>query len=302
MFNGIGSVSGRSRRKPTPFISSWTTTGTPENVVLPLVSSGVYNFAVDWGDGSPVELITAYNQAEVTHSMATPATRTITITGQCKGWQFNNAGSKTLIVGISQWGDLDITTNGAFYGCTNLNVTATDAPLLTSTSLRYMFRDCTSLTTPNLNSWDTSGVTDMLGMFQGATSFNGTVAGWDTGSVLTTQNMFLGATSFDQAIGVWDMSSNAHVGGMFYHTGSMAFDQNVGGWNIGQVANGTNFMGTNSMSTANYDALLIGWQGQTHQPTVTFKGGGSKYSAGAAATARAALVTDGWTITDGGAA
>jgi hypothetical protein len=61
-------------------------------------------------------------------------------------------------------------------------------------------------------------------------------------------------------------------------------------------------MGGNSMSTANYSALLIGWQGQTHQSSVVFKGGGSTYSAGAATTARAALVTDGWTITDGGAA
>ena len=290
---GIGAV---------PFISTWTTTTSDQVVTLPLISGGTYSFGVDWGDGNQ-DVITAWDQAEKAHTYSgVAATYTITITGICKGFQFNNAGDKTVITTISQWGDLDITTHGAFYGCTNLNVTATDAPLLTSTSLRYMFRDCTSLTTPNLNSWDTSGVTDMLGMFQGATSFNGTVAGWDTGSVLTTQNMFLGATSFDQAIGVWDMSSNAHVGGMFYHTGSMAFDQNVGGWNIGQVANGTNFMGTNSMSTANYDALLIGWQGQTHQPTVTFKGGGSKYSAGAAATARAALVTDGWTITDGGAA
>jgi surface protein len=300
--DGEGAAWSVAKRWGVPFISTWTTTTSDQVVTLPLISGGTYSFGVDWGDGNQ-DVITAWDQAEKAHTYSgVAATYTITITGICKGFQFNNAGDKTVITTISQWGDLDITTNGAFYGCTNLNVTATDAPLLTSTSLRYMFRDCTSLTTPNLNSWDTSGVTDMLGMFQGATSFNGTVAGWDTGSVATTQNMFLGATSFNQAIGVWDMSSNAHVGGMFYRLGVMAFDQNVGGWNIGQVANGTNFMGTNSMSTANYDALLIGWQGQTHQPTVTFKGGGSKYSAGAAATARAALVTDGWTITDGGAA
>jgi len=283
------------------FISTWTTTSAPQDVVLPLIASGYYNFTVNWGDGT-TDTITAYNQSEVTHAYASAATYTVTITGVCVGWQFNNGGSKTLIAGVSQWGGLNISTSSAFYGCTNLNVTATDAPTVSSATMQYAFRDCTSLTTPNLNSWDMSGVTNMIGMFQSATSFNGSVDGWDTSSVVTTQNMFLGATAFNQAIGVWDMSSNAHVGGMFYNPGAMAFDQNVGGWNIGQVANGTNFMGANSMSTANYSALLIGWQGQTHQSSVVFQGGQSTYSAGAATTARAALVTDGWTITDGGAA
>ena len=283
------------------FISTWTTTSAPQDVVLPLIASGYYNFTVNWGDGT-TDTITAYNQSEVTHAYASAATYTVTITGVCVGWQFNNGGSKTLIAGVSQWGGLNISTGSAFYGCTNLNVTATDAPTVSSATMQYAFRDCTSLTTPNLNSWDMSGVTNMIGMFQSATSFNGSVDGWDTSSVVTTQNMFLGATAFNQAIGVWDMSSNAHVGGMFYNPGAMAFDQNVGGWNIGQVANGTNFMGANSMSTANYSALLIGWQGQTHQSSVVFQGGQSTYSAGAATTARAALVTDGWTITDGGAA
>jgi hypothetical protein len=56
-----------------------------------------------------------------------------------------------------------------------------------------------------------------------------------------------------------------------------------------------------TLSTANYDALLIGWEAQAVQNNVVFNGGGSKYSAGAAA--RAALIADhSWSITDGGPA
>ncbi|NCC99614.1 MAG: T9SS type A sorting domain-containing protein [Bacteroidia bacterium] len=57
-----------------------------------------------------------------------------------------------------------------------------------------------------------------------------------------------------------------------------------------------------TLSTANYDALLTGWAAQTVQSGVTFSGGNSKYSAGAAATARGVLTDspNNWTITDGG--
>jgi len=58
------------------------------------------------------------------------------------------------------------------------------------------------------------------------------------------------------------------------------------------------------LSTANYDATLIGWAtiepNETPlKPNVIFSGGNSKYCNGA--TARASIIsTYGWTITDGG--
>jgi hypothetical protein len=56
-----------------------------------------------------------------------------------------------------------------------------------------------------------------------------------------------------------------------------------------------------TLSTANYNSLLIGWATQTVKNGVSFHGGNSKYSPGAAATARAVLIgTYGWTIIDGG--
>jgi hypothetical protein len=86
---------------------------------------------------------------------------------------------------------------------------------------------------------------------------------------------------------------------MFY--GATSFDQNLGAWDITSVANMTGMFTGVTLSTANYDALLIGWEGQAVSNNVTFSGGNSKYSAGAAATARQALIDDhSWTITDGG--
>jgi hypothetical protein len=54
-----------------------------------------------------------------------------------------------------------------------------------------------------------------------------------------------------------------------------------------------------TLSTANYDALLIGWASQPLSINVFFNGGNSKYCAGAAAR-QSITNTYGWTITDGG--
>jgi len=57
-----------------------------------------------------------------------------------------------------------------------------------------------------------------------------------------------------------------------------------------------------TLSTPNYDALLVGWDAQVLQPNVSFHAGNSKYSSGSAAdTARTNMInSDGWSITDGG--
>jgi hypothetical protein len=54
-----------------------------------------------------------------------------------------------------------------------------------------------------------------------------------------------------------------------------------------------------TLSTANYDALLIGWDAQSLQSGVTFHGGNSTYCAGEAARANM-ISSDSWTINDAG--
>jgi len=72
------------------------------------------------------------------------------------------------------------------------------------------------------------------------------------------------------------------------------------------MTNAQTMFGTegSALSTANYDALLIGWAAQAVQTSVTFGAGGSTYtSGGAAETARTTLdVTKTWTITNDSAA
>ena len=87
-----GAFSGGPSVNPN-FVSTWDTTktssgsSTATQVKLPLISSGIYAFDVDWGDGSS-NTITVWNQPEVTHTYASSGIYTITISGQIDGWAF----------------------------------------------------------------------------------------------------------------------------------------------------------------------------------------------------------------------
>ena len=160
-----------------------------------------------------------------------------------------------------------------------------------------MFSNATAFN-QDIGSWNVSSITSASGMFYNATSFDQDIGSWVVSSINSMQGMFEGATSFNQDISGWTTSSLATTEDMFYNTTS--FDQDIGGWDITLLTDAEDMFVNVTLSTANYNALLVGWEAQVEQPNVTFSGGNSTYNAGAPATARAALQGSGWVITDGG--
>ena len=79
---------------------------------------------------------------------------------------------------------------------------------------------------------------------------------------------------------------------------------NMGDWDITAITTMIYMLYLSTLSTANYDTILVGWESQAVTSSVNCWMGGSKYTGGsAAATARAALISDhSWSITDGGTA
>lgn len=137
------------------------------------------------------------------------------------------------------------------------------------TNMRQMFQE-----TPfnqDIGGWDTSKVTDMYSLFKLNNVFNQDISNWDTSKVTNMKRMFLSATGFDQDLGSWDVTSLTDAEDMF---------------------NGV------TLSPANYDALLIGWDAQVLKPNVSFHGGNSVYCE-ATVERQHMIDTDGWTITDG---
>src|SRR5690606_16506261 len=92
-----------------------------------------------------------------------------------RGIVINNGADKDRLIDVKQWGTTAWSTLAAgFYGCSNLQISATDVPnLLGVTDLSAMFKECKALNSPtNIGSWNTQEVTTMEEMFKGATAFN----------------------------------------------------------------------------------------------------------------------------------
>lgn len=263
-----------------------TGTSSSDQFTVPTVSAGTYNSYVDWGDGLPIQYITTYNDARWTHTFAGGAgTYTVKIWGTLKGLSFNNGGDKLKLLNISQWGCFNPKNqSNIFYGCTNLTVPATDAPDLTGvTTLQTFFRDCKALTTiPGLRYWDTSNITQFTSMFIGCDNFNEPGVGYLNTSSATLMNyMFSSCYKFNQPLPNFDTSNVTTFGlqGMFNNC--LVFDQDISHFVINPaITTLVQFLTNVTLSTTNYDALLIAWASQASLPSsISFAGGNSKFTA-----------------------
>ena len=166
-----------------------------------------------------------------------------------------------------------------------------------------MFKDATAFN-GNIGSWDTVRVEQMRDMFNGAAVFNQDISNWNVMNVLDMSFMFNRAETFNQDIGNWNVGNVRLMRNMF--SGAEAFDQDIGNWNVSNVRVMIDMFKDVTLSTFNYDALLVGWSTididadeSALVVRVGFNGGNSKYCN----TAARNILTSSpnlWTITDGG--
>lgn len=285
------------------FISTWKTdnlsTGSSANnqVKLPLVSSGTYDFVVDWGDGNQ-DTITTYNQAEVTHTYSNIGTYEVKIDGVCEGWQFNNNGDRLKILSILSWGkDFRVGNLGNyFFGCENLRITTRNRLIVGNTTTFFQFfRNCFVLNDEILFS-DTTNVTNVSGMFNSCYNFN-KIVNFKTSNAINFSGMFYRCYDYNQAF-AFDIGNAVNIGYMFYFCSD--FNQDISIADMSNVTDSTSILSNaTSFSTANYDKLLISLASQNVSLGVSF-GCSSRYTLGGEAeTARTYLInTKFWTITD----
>ena len=257
---------------PVPLIFTVDTTKTSTGSTadthfkLPLVSTGIYEFSVDWGDSSS-NVITAWNDPAVDHTYSVAGVYTVTITGACWGWSFNGTGDCLKPKVLSQWGNgWRFNVVSAWSNCQNLTITATDVPIMSGvTSMLQMFTSSWVLTdVPNLPSWDTSGVTTMQAMFQADNAFNGDIGALNVSNVQSLSSMFSGCDLFNRELSAWDVSKVTTMNGMFSNTlrfnnGDPANNQakpGMSAWDVSSVLTATNMF----LQAGAFNQNIGGWR------------------------------------------
>ena len=162
---------------------------------------------------------------------------------------------------VGATGDVDINKDGSIdpaterftkrtVGDTTADITLANAATTCTSGVTNMSRlfqsrtgnDNTAAFNENISHWDTSGVTDMSFMFNGAESFNQDIGSWDVSNVMSMESMFSGVgrlfglnMKFNKDIDKWDVSQVTNMVSMF--RGTSAFDRDIGGWDVSHVTN-----------------------------------------------------------------
>jgi surface protein len=251
----------------TNFITAWTSTAAVTSIqIKALTQGGAVNYtwtALPSGNTGSSNF-TSTIASSVALTVNAPANNTITIEMQptnLKQFYMFFSPDATKLIDVKQWGSSNWSSmKQMFYGCTKLQVTATDIPDLSNVfNMSSMFYNCNILSGPNninswnvsnvtvmdelfsnatvfnqpLNNWNVSNVQSMSSMFANTGAFNQPIGNWNTNNVNSMSNMFEGATAFNQPIGTWSITNVNAISGMFYYATS--FNQSLNSWNTTNV-------------------------------------------------------------------
>ncbi len=325
----LNSIFASTSSAQEPFITTWESSFSADQIRIPTNETYVYNYNVSWkklgeevDEGSASNLtddfVIVFNEEGIYE---------VAITGEFPHLFFSKPealSSRDKLLTVSQWGDIvwrDM--SNAFYECTNMNVTANDGPNLDGvTNMTRMFHKASSFNshighwnTSNIESmtylfekassfngdignWDVSNVASMFGMFKEARSFNQDIGDWRVSEVVTMRTMFQEAFRFNQDISQWQVSSVRDMSDMFNR--AFDFDHDLGSWEIQNVTDLSDMFEFCGLSNVNYDKILQGWADYDFIPS-NLNLGARGISYCQADAAREVLLTEkNWTIQDNG--
>ncbi|MGL1886616.1 MAG: BspA family leucine-rich repeat surface protein, partial [Reichenbachiella sp.] len=213
----------------------------------------------------------------------------------------------------------DIRLNFMYAGASSFNHDISDWDVSKVESFYAMFASNSSFNNGGVPlDWATMGqvgvdTVDLGYMFSEASAFNQDISTWNVSKVWNFRHMFVDNTAFNNGGGPldWvDVGQDANVTSINLQNmfdGATAFDQDIGSWDIGKANSMADMLSGSGLSTANYDATLIGWaddNGMTETIPSGLTLGASGLNYCNAATEHAELQDPAgaynWTITDAG--
>jgi len=195
---------------------------------------------------------------------------------------------------LSKWNTSSVTDMANMFYISTFNQDISEWDVSSVTDMSRMFSQ--SFFNQDISKWDVSNVTNMLSMFN-RSFFNQDISKWDVSSVTNMEAMFLFSPL---GSGSWNISTTPDMEGMFEES---SFNQDLSKWDISGVTNMRGmFEGNTSMSSENYDKLLIGWSTKTPEetripPNITFNAP-DKYSCRGEVGRETLIDMHSWTIED----
>lgn len=259
---------------------------------LELVFTGpTENLEIDWlGDGNFIayDATTAeYSNGVYNYGSDDAAERTVTVRGPVsdrftfgKGQTMQGANLITKVEQFPVWIDNYF---GSFMNAINLSsidavpdelpqetVDGVSRSVVISTS--RMFAGVNFLKA-DINSWDTSRVTDMSRMFSGAYDTEVDISAWDTSSVQNMSRMFENTDRFNSDISAWETSSVQDMSFMFQGTGE--FNADISDWDTSSVEK----MGSMFYEALEFNADISAWNTSNVQEMDSMFQDASKFKA-----------------------
>ena len=213
----------------------------------PTVSGLSYNYSVDCNDDGTYEATGQTGSYTCDYGTGTYNGAIVIVPDNANSFpriKFYGATSAPQVLTVEQWGTSHwVSMVDAFRECANFTGgTPTDRPDLSgpsgtpNTNMQEMFAESPNFTGfSNMNSWDTSRVTNMVAVFRNASKFNQDIGNWNTANVTDMSYMFHDASDFNKDIGSWNTGNVTNMSAMFH--GASSFNQDIGSWNTEKVTN-----------------------------------------------------------------
>jgi len=222
-----------------------------------------FDYNVDWGDGNTDNNVTG----NITHTYDSIGQYDVKISGTFPNIYFFNRFDRWKVLEIKNWGNIQWETMlNAFWGCGNMDITATDEADFSQVAVfQRAFQNCSSITSiTGSSNWVTSNATNLLLAFFGCSNMTSIeTTNWDTSGLTAFDAVFQSCGALTSLDGTnWDLSNVTSFADAFSNsglttitgnenwrfktTGSVSFDRffnncftldglNTTNWNVEQV-------------------------------------------------------------------
>lgn len=230
--------------------------GSDAHFVLPFSRARFIRVRIDWGDGSPYQIVDEIGEGFVSHDFP-PGEYTVRVfphgapaDGAEDSW-LDHLGWGPSCLGHSEvektrfWyrpirsfdslGSLGIRSlSHLFLHARDFNIPLSNHDVSNIRDMSYMFYSASEFN-QHLGNWNVSRVIDMTQMFAFASRFNQPIHCWNVSQVRSMRAMFCFTEVFNQTLSPWNVSRVIDMSEMFQ--GAIKFNQPISNWDVSQVKN-----------------------------------------------------------------